>query len=334
MPQYKKSFRFREDRLEYGFQLKRKFPWWILLLLLIPLLLFIPLKKDITVHVVAGDGTPIDSAMVELTFEEYYHGHQNGLKSLYGQTDAGGTVVFCDIMDYPLWMLLQPSSEAVVTGNKSFLSAIGSFKRHWKKEYTLVLNGEMVIEVRSREKDQPIPGAALVMAVSDMDTRQLQMIADQDGIAKYIIHDPAGQIDTLLVTQRGYSGSREVYLAYDSIQDLHHIVYLDPPKRCGWAANNDTNSEKMTILDYDMGQTGGKVRFNYYTHFDADVIEVYDGSSSDYSAGTAPLLFRCDWATETESPTDYEILQFSGQYICVVVQKLSYYWGYTLNCPE
>ena len=319
---------------EYAFQMRyRRFPWWILLLLLLPLL-FIPIKKDVTIRVVYGDDTPVDSALVNRTYERYHLWEQRGLTTLTDYTSSDGTVVFPGLVDYPFWIILQPKASVVVDGHKGFLSGIGSFNFHWKKKYTLVLDGNLVVEVRNRATDQPIPGAAVNLTVSDPDVRKLFLTTNEAGMTGFAIHDPDGQIDTLLVTKYGFSGYREVGTEYESIEDLHRIVYLDPPKKCGWSANNDTNTEELTVLDYDMGQVGGTARFSYYTESVADIIEVYDGTSSEYAAGTAKLLFRCDWATDTLTPKDFVMLSFSGQYLCVVAQKLSYYWGYTLSCPE
>jgi hypothetical protein len=334
-----KSDRIRYDSAhsEYAFQMRyRRFPWWWLLLLLLPLifvLLFIPIKKDVTVHVVYTDGTPVDSAMVTLNVEQYHLWEAQQLPALTKYTSPEGTAVFRQLVDYPFWMIVRPHAEAVVLGQKGFLAGKGSFKFHWTKQYTLVLDGELVVEVRSRATGEPIPGAAVSLNVSDMENRRMQLTTDEEGLARYSIHDPEGKIDTLIVTKYGYSGYREVDSGYATIPDLHRIVYLDPPKRCGWLANNETNTEALTILDYDMGQVGGTARFSYYTEAARDIIEVYDGTSSEYAAGTARLLFRCDWATFTDAPRDFVMLQFSGQYLCVVVQKLSYYWGYLLSCP-
>jgi len=95
---------------EYAFRMRyRRFPWWLLLLLLLPLL-FIPIRKDVTIHVEYGDGTPVDSATVNLTFEKYHLWEQQGLQTLTEFTSSGGIAVFPQLVDYPFWILFQPKA--------------------------------------------------------------------------------------------------------------------------------------------------------------------------------------------------------------------------------
>ena len=202
MSAYKRKFRFRSEQLYYDFKLKRRFPWWwLLLLLLIPLLL-LDIRLKVTVDVVAGDGTPIENACVNLTNDTYVirmpwksMGMRTS-KDVY--TSSGGQAVFY-VHASPLGMLIRPTLQSTASGTKGNLSASGSFNLHWKRKCRLVLNGEMVFEVRSRVTGQPIEGASIVLTVSDTTVRKLALLTDQAGLASYTIRDPEGRIDTLIV---------------------------------------------------------------------------------------------------------------------------------------
>lgn len=69
--EYNKKFRFKDERLEYDFQIRKRRRWWWLLLLLLPLLLLIRWERDITVHVGRCDGSDVENASVLMVFTEY-----------------------------------------------------------------------------------------------------------------------------------------------------------------------------------------------------------------------------------------------------------------------
>ena len=82
-----------------------------------------------------------------------------------------------------------------------------------------------------------------------------------------------------------------------------------------------------------MGQQGGQFLFEFYTDSAPDHIMIYDGTSSDYAAGKAALIYNYDGATNTTSYSEKEIIVFSSSFICVVVDNGTN-WGYYVHCPN
>lgn len=98
----KSLFCYNEGTNEYSFQLKRKLKLWWLFLLLLPLLLLIPLKRDIMVITQVADDTPepnVDVAM-KYTAEYLLWQKQFLAKVPYDtvqRTDSLGRTVFKDV---------------------------------------------------------------------------------------------------------------------------------------------------------------------------------------------------------------------------------------------
>lgn len=105
----KKKFTFDSNLSEYNFKLKKKANLWWLLLFLLLLVLFIPLKKDITV-VTQYDGVPEPYVDVRMDYTARYllWNKQFLAKVPYDtvqQTDSTGTTVFKDV-GYSVFSLL------------------------------------------------------------------------------------------------------------------------------------------------------------------------------------------------------------------------------------
>jgi len=86
------SYTFRQDRDEYLVQLRSKrFPWWILLFLLLPLILLIKIPKELDIQVLDGSSQPISEATV-LLFG--YDNAGNQVFSLNSESGSNGIASF------------------------------------------------------------------------------------------------------------------------------------------------------------------------------------------------------------------------------------------------
>lgn len=342
-------FRYEKEMNHYYITLKNPFPWKHLLTLLALLLafalLFVKCNKDVTITAVDKMGTPVEAAEINYAYTEshilkngdWFYSNQH---LLYGQTDVNGQVVF-ENLEYSVYScIFHAFSKAFVAGQKDDMVGNGSYLFHWRKKYTLVLEApvtDLTIQVRRAVDDQPIEGASIVADVSDMTSRQVQLTTDVNGECSLIVNDWDGAIDVLLASKTGYSGNRLADIELDSIEDKYLIVYLEDIKRCSdqGADNGGGNQGSHAVLDYDMGVAGGVFKFSYYTDSAPDVISVYDGSSADYAAGRAKMIFHFDGATDTTTftPEFVEMLTFTSQTICVVVDNGTN-WGYIVHCPK
>ncbi len=342
-------FRYEKEMNHYYITLKNPFPWKHLLTLLALLLafalLFVKCNKDVTITAVDKMGTPVEAAEINYAYTEshilkngdWFYSNQH---LLYGQTDVNGQVVF-ENLEYSVYScIFHAFSKAFVAGQKDDMVGNGSYLFHWRKKYTLVLEApvtDLTIQVRRAVDDQPIEGASIVADVSDMTSRQVQLTTDVNGECRLIVNDWDGAIDVLLASKTGYSGNRVADLDLDSIEDRYLIIYLEDIKRCSdqGADNGGGNQGSHAVLDYDMGVAGGVFKFSYYTDSAPDVISVYDGSSADYAAGRAKMIFHFDGATDTTTftPEFVEMLTFTSQTICVVVDNGTN-WGYIVHCPK
>lgn len=343
------KFRYEKEMNHYYITLKNPFPWKQLLTLLALLLafalLFVKCNKDVTITAVDKAGTPVEAADINYAYTES-HILKNGdwfysnQPLLYGQTDANGQVVF-ENLEYSVYScIFHAFSKAFVAGQKADLVGNGSYLFHWRKKYTLVLEApatDLTIQVRRAVDDLPVEGASIVADVSDMTSRQVQLTTDTNGECRLAVNDWDGAIDVLVASKTGYSGNRVADLDLDSIEDKYLIIYLEDIKRCSdqGADNGGGNQGSHAVLDYDMGVAGGVFKFSYYTDSAPDVITVYDGSSVDYAAGKAKVIFHFDGATDTTmfTPEFVEMITFTSQTICVVVDNGTN-WGYIVHCPQ
>ena len=343
------KFKYEKEMNHYYITLTNPFPWKHLLTLLALLLafalLFVKCNKDVTITAVDRNGTPVEYADINYSYTES-HLLKNGdwfysnEHLMYGQTDNNGQVVF-ENLEYSVYScIFHTFSKAFVAGQKDDMYGTGSYLFHWRKKYTLVMQAPpagITIQVRSAATDLPIPGASVVLDVSDMKARQESLVTDANGECLLEVLDEDGTIDILLASKQGYSGNRLYEIDYDQIEDNYLIVYLEDIKRCSnqSADNYNGNQGDHAVLDYDMSVAGGVFKFSYYTDSAPDVISIYDGSSVEYSQGRAKRIFHFDGATYTTtfSPDFVEMVTFTSQTICVVVDNGTN-WGYIVHCPE
>ena len=337
MSTFRKKFRFREERLEYDLKLRKKFPWWILLFLLLPLLLLIQFQKSILITTVDPSGDGIAGATVELSYTEYQL-FKNG-KLFYSHrhhyiltSDEDGEALFEHLPSGVFSLVCHPFLKARASAAYRIFEDSGEFLFNFKKQYVLEMDGDMTIEVKDASTMEPLPDVNIKLKLSDPDRRELDFNTDNKGKVVFPLKSFDAVIDTLFATKPGYSGKVLVEKPCDP--DYHLVLYIDKARKCGETVNNETRSDKNDIIQYDMGQDGGTFRFYYYTDSEPDLLEVYEGTTEDYANGKAKLLFHYHDATNNQVFRQFEDITFSGRNICVVYLEESYYWGYRIDCPQ
>ncbi len=164
----KSNFKYDGNSTDYDFHIKKKPNLWWLLLLLVPLLLLIPLKKDITVYT-KSDGKPEPFVDVSMNYTARYllWNKKFNVKMLYDtiqQTDSTGCTVF-KRMGYSVYSFIFHFKTPVVFsagGNECYDSIMKFYRFHTTKKVVLDMS-PMLTDVRLKVVDKELgfelPGA-------------------------------------------------------------------------------------------------------------------------------------------------------------------------------
>ena len=337
--------KFVHDCHDYVVQLKDPFPWgclWrLLLLLLFITLLFVKCNKDITIKTVDMVSNAIPGASVNYTYTEH-HLYKNGeffyekVNTYSGITNNEGCVTFSNLEYSVFSWLFYNLSDSYAEGQKDGMVGNDMFFFYWQySPFELVLKGNIQIQVRNRTTDSPISGANIKLICNDNGTDSLDLVTDANGECAFPYKSPDGIINRLLVTKSGYSGTLIKEQSFSQIISKSFIIYLDEPEPCSdQEANNEARDQgKNAVKDYDMKVEGGEFVLDYYTDSAPDIISVYDGSSAEYTEGTAKLIFNYNGATNNSTYSQHATVKFTSRIICVVVTGGSN-WGYIVRCPN
>lgn len=339
------KFNYQRQYDHYIIRLKDPFPWgclWrILLALLLIALLFVRCERDITVHTLAIDDTPISGAVVQLEYTEHQL-YKNG-EFFYNHdsvetmsTDSIGDASFRINISVFGWIFYS-FAKANVSGYKDTMSGQGEFLYHWLfGKYNLYLTGTGLIRVADAITGTPIAKAQVKLTDPELPGDSLVLITDQQGVCSFNIPASNDGIDRILASASGYSGSLLKDVPYKSIADSGLLILLEPPLHCNTEVNNSDGTQgNHAVYDFYLGKGGRSFQLDFFTDSAPDHIMVYDGTSSDYSNGTAKLIFNYFDATNTTTytPEFSTVLQFSGEYICIVVDEGTN-WGYYVHCPQ
>ena len=335
------KFQYEEPIDHYNIIIKDPFPWkkllWLLAFLLLVALLFVRCNKDITIETVERDGTPVGGAQVEMSYTEHQL-FKNG-KFFYsanhvenGITDSQGDVTFekqpCSVFSWIFYTLSRANASAV----KDRRTGAGSFLFHWRfTPYVIVLESDIAIKVVDARTFAPIAGANVQLFSNELNLDPLLLTTDVNGMCGFKTSVVNASIEKILTTASGYSGNLMYNMSLQETDGL--IIPLDPPASCNTEVNNgDGRQGNHAIQDFSMGQQGGKFLLEYYTDGAPDHIMIYDGTSAEYAAGTAPLIWDYDGNTNTTYYSHSDTITFTSSYICVVVDNGTN-WGYYLHCP-
>lgn len=342
------SFKYQNQYNHYVVRLKDPFPWgclWrLLLLLLLCLLLFVKCEKDISVIALNAVDQPLQGVTVNMKYTEfqlYKDGEFFYKKSHVSSsvTDADGRCVFekqpCSVFSWIFYTL----ERAYVDGQYAGQNASGDFLFHWRfSDYPLYFVSDGKIKVVSAKTGQPLPGSSVKLWTTDPACDSLSLTTDNNGLCFFRYSDVSAKVSKLLATCKDYSGALYQDLPMKTFADSIFVIPLDPPSQCDTEVNNnDRQQGSHAVRDYIMGKgvKGKQFLFDYYTDSAPDHIMIYGGSSDEYSAGTASLLWQYDGATNTTSyiPQYSVTLTLQSDVVCVVVDRGSN-WGYYIHCPQ
>ena len=162
------SFKYYGDAGEYNFQMKKKPNLWWLLLLLLPLVLLLPLRKDITVYT-QMDGVPEPYVDVSMNYTARYllWDKKFNVKVPYDtiqQTDSVGKTVFKRV-GYSVYSFIFHFKTPVVFsagGDECYDSISKSFRFHTTRKVVLDMSPKVAdvrLKVVDKELGFELPGA-------------------------------------------------------------------------------------------------------------------------------------------------------------------------------
>jgi hypothetical protein len=336
----------------YIIRLKDKDYSWLLWLLplLLFLLLFVRCEHSIEVKTLLPDETPIKNVEVTLQYIEYQlfkngeffytEEHKERTVSLFG-----GVAYFNDMPCSVFSYIFHPFTKAVVTANRGILYGDTVCNFHYTKKTKVYMQGRAKVRVLDRATRRRIPNAKVAIKYTNPDelTDSVpSIITNANGEAYLPLYDEDSVIEDMLVTKKGYSGSRIYYKKLvEAICDEKYVVevYLDPPEPCSPNSvdNEDRNMGDHCVRDFDMKQNGGTFLLQFFTDSAPDEIIIYDGASSEID--NSREIFRYRGATNTIYYSHQKEVTFSSRYITVVVNSVEQRpegtnWGYIINCPE
>lgn len=166
----KRSFSYDGNNTDYGFRLKKKPNLWWLLLLLLPLILLIPLKKDIVVITQTIDGKPEPYVDVEMNYTaDYLLWKKHFLVKMpydtIQTTDSEGRTVFKDVGYSVYSLVFQFKKPMVFTANNDCFEETRVVRRfHTTRKVVMEMN-PVVADVRFKVIDSELkfelPGATV-----------------------------------------------------------------------------------------------------------------------------------------------------------------------------
>lgn len=166
--QYKYSFRFKENQLEYDFIIKKRHSYWSLLLILLPLLLLVQCKRDITISVLYAKGNPAPNSMLSVKYTEhqlYQEGHffVKNDSILEAEADDYGELVLHDMPFSIFDWLFHHSKTVMIHASKWYQEADSSYRFYYpdnNQPYCIYLGG-IRLHVIDAETEDDIPNVSV-----------------------------------------------------------------------------------------------------------------------------------------------------------------------------
>ncbi|MBR4324703.1 MAG: hypothetical protein IKP73_04140 [Bacteroidales bacterium] len=149
---------------------RRKFPWWIFLLLL-PLILLIPIPREIKLQFVNGDGnTPVSGKEATISYPVLYSFGVDYIANTVRTTDGEGKIVIDNVKE-PLWFRLFPvCKDSLQAGMQTDCGTAGRallYKDVPRDKFLVItlqsLSSGLTIKVIDSSNGKPLPGAKVVI---------------------------------------------------------------------------------------------------------------------------------------------------------------------------
>ena len=211
----KSNFKYDGNSTDYDFHIKKKPNLWWLLLLLVPLLLLIPLRKDVTVYTqLDGKAEPYVDVKMDYTARYLLWDKKFMAKVPYDtiqQTDSTGCTVFKRV-GYSVYSFIFHFKTPVVFsagGNECYDSIMKFYRFHTTKKVVLDMS-PMLTDVRLKVVDKELgfelPGAKVECDyVGRTDKQHSSDTTDAAGCVVVKDARVCGEFEAIKVSAEGYA---------------------------------------------------------------------------------------------------------------------------------
>ena len=221
---------------------RKKFPWWIFLFLL-PLVLLIPIKRDINIqYAQQGSDIAVAKAAATVTYPVTSTFGGKTMLTAKDTTDTEGKLVIRDVAE-PLWYKLfggQSDSLYTTCGNGCYSLKNAGYKYRdfppddFKKVYLGAVASVETLKVVDADDDEPLPEANI----------QLIRTVDGNSTTDNTKSDVAGQFDIadmplcgsvkVIASKEGYENDTLEASLFDisNMNDYERTLHLKPLKGC------------------------------------------------------------------------------------------------------
>lgn len=227
-----KKVKYTDEHNLYTLQMvHRRFPWWILLLLLIPLL-FIRCNKNLAV-VCTDNGKPVVNEEVQLHYTSYYFLSKKAVNDAIDLTDSLGEAHFrikCSVYSYIFHCMARGYASADIRN----IEVSKSFYYHFTRKVHLALNDDTEDMLVKDDDELPKPTENCGVHFSGiMLSDEEEYDAANDPVASIIFgNDPYGEY----VGQGYYPDNTKTFpkaveYTFDAIavdKGTHLIIYSKP----------------------------------------------------------------------------------------------------------
>lgn len=230
-----KKVKYNDEHDLYTLQMvHRRFPWWILLLLLIPLL-FIRCNRNLTV-VCTDEGRPVANEEVQLEYTSHYLLSKKVPHEETELTDSSGEAHFrlkCSVYSYIFHCLARGHASV----NTKCFVANKSFFYHYTRKVHLDLMADtedLLVKLVDLETNDPLAGGTVIIRYRNGDGNLITDSAKTDpaGVATFDDMRACMTIDTIFGSCYGYHDSLRVDVGADELHnpDVDQPLPLRPMK--------------------------------------------------------------------------------------------------------
>ena len=221
---------------------KKKFPWWILLFLL-PLILLIPVKREIFIRFLAQpSGIAVSQTEVKAVYPEISTFGGVTEKPFSGTTDDKGEVVIQDVKQ-PLWYkLFGGDRDSVTVSCSNTCQELNNAKygfrefppNDFKDVYLTSKTSVETLKVIDLDDNQPLPDANVsIISSADGSSNTTDVVTDVSGSVDINAMPVCGSV-VVVASKEGYESDTLEATLFDlnNMSELEKTLKLKPLKGC------------------------------------------------------------------------------------------------------
>ncbi len=242
--------------------MKRQVPWWLLILL--PLILLIPIKRDLLNQIMEGEnGIPMSQTPVSFSYNDVGIFGARTPQQGTDQTDNEGKFAVKDVSE-PLWYYLFVDSDTLhITTNNDcpkLTNYMAQYKEYSRGEYKVIAADAKIIDatftVIDKKTHEPLPDATVTV----------EIIHNGESTTKEFSSDANGK-----VTVPGLSSCDKINVKGEKEKYSPDFINNLPVTDIPGLSNDDKTLELMPLK----GQNGAlRINLQWYCTADLDLMVI------------------------------------------------------------